>query len=178
MEEKWLPVVGFEGSYEVSTEGRVRSITRMVKGKNGTQHYREGQILKPQTGTTYQQVYLPVDGKQKWFYVHRLVAEAFIPNPENLPQVNHKDENPQNNKVENLEWCTQQYNINYGTGKLRGKIKIREANIASGRWRDYSGLSEEEARREYQRNYYQKNREKCIAKSLEYYYKKKKTNYL
>lgn len=86
------------------------------------QDYRRFKLTKD----GYYQVCLSKDGKQYYRYVHRLVAEAFIPNPNNLPQVNHKDENPQNNEVSNLEWCNSEYNINYGTrnkrvGKAQGK---------------------------------------------------------
>ena len=73
----------------------------------------------------YKSVSLTKGGATKAFYVHRLVAEAFIPNPDNLPMVNHKDEDKTNNFVENLEWCTNNYNINYGTARKRQADKIR-----------------------------------------------------
>lgn len=168
MEEKWKPVIGFEGQYEVSNKGRVRSLRRLVDGKRGTKHYRNGCILKPQTGSKYAQVYLRVDGKQKWFYVHRLVAEAFIPNPNNLPQINHKDENKLNNCVENLEWCDAKYNINYGTAKQR----VIEANKKRFQKKlDDLGLTKEEYAIKRYKEYYEKNREKIIKKSLERYYR-------
>ena len=75
-------------------------------------------------GTCYKRVSLYKDGQYKSKYVHRLVAEAFIPNPNNSPVVNHKDEDGTNNKVENLEWCTNQYNANYGTARERQREKI------------------------------------------------------
>ena len=175
MEEIWRPVKGFEGRYEVSTKGRVRSLRRLVKGGHGNLQYRDGQILKPQTGSTYAQVYLRVGDKQKWFYVHRLVAQAFIPNPDDLPLINHKDENRLNNCVENLEWCTCKYNINYGTGVKRRaeKQKKRFQDML-----DSLGLTREEYKKKKYYEYYAKNREKIIEYSLARYYKKKNSDYL
>ena len=105
MEEVWCPIKGFENIYEVSDQGRVRSLK-----------FGKERILKPgkiQNG--YLKVNLWKNGEMKQCKVHRLVAQTFIPNPDNLPQVNHKDENKTNNSVQNLEWCDQKYNINYGT---------------------------------------------------------------
>lgn len=99
--EIWKPVTEYEGLYEVSNLGRLRN--------------RHGKVLKiPLNHTGYPRIELWRQGKMKHFYVHRLVALAFIPNPDALPQVNHKDEDKQNNRVENLEWCTQAENLNYG----------------------------------------------------------------
>ena len=109
-EEIWCPIKGFEGLYEVSDQGRVKSIG-----------YGKERILSPgklQT-TGYLQVVLCKNGEKKNLLVHRLVAQTFIPNPQNMPQVNHIDENPSNNKVENLEWCDAKYNNNYGTHNQR-----------------------------------------------------------
>ena len=107
--EYWRPVLGYEGLYEVSNWGRVKSLPR-----NGTVKY--ARILKPDTDKDgYLYVVLSKNNKQKLFKIHRLVAEAFIPNPNNLPMINHKDENKQNNNAENLEWCDNKYNINYGS---------------------------------------------------------------
>lgn len=106
--EVWEPIRGYVGLYEVSNMGRVRSlcwyntnkihILKLKKEKNG--YYRVG---------------LTKNGVQTSHLVHRLVAIAFIPNPNNYPCVNHKDENPSNNCVENLEWCTHSYNTKYGS---------------------------------------------------------------
>lgn len=134
--EVWKPVVGYEGLYEVSNQGRVRSINRVTKGRWGTQTFR-GTILRASNRTKssknslfcYQGVNLHRDGIGKNVDIHRLVAEAFIPNPNNLPIVNHIDENPSNNNVENLEWCTQKHNQNHGTLPERRKlINIRAVN--------------------------------------------------
>ena len=117
--EYWKPVVGYEELYQVSNWGRVKSLPR-----NGTVKY--ARILKPGTNRYgYLYVNLCKDGKVKTFTVHRLVAEAFLPNPDNLPCINHKDECKTNNNVDNLEWCTNEYNINYGTRTERmSKSKI------------------------------------------------------
>ena len=115
--EYWKPVVGYEGLYEVSNWGRVKSLPR-----NGTVKY--ARILKLYTDKDgYLYVVLSKNNKQKLFKIHRLVAEAFIPNPNNLPMINHKDENKQNNNVENLEWCSAKYNSNYGTAIERRSKK-------------------------------------------------------
>lgn len=108
MEEIWKDVVGFEGLYKVSNYGRVFSV-------------RSNIILKPNVnnrGQGYLQVGLH-DGKNHTKPIHRLVAEAFIPNPNGYPQVNHIDEDTKNNRVDNLEWCTNKYNSNHGTRNAR-----------------------------------------------------------
>lgn len=113
--EIWKDIQGYEGLYKVSSYGRVYAYSKPKY--NGVTYYNhEGRFLKiADNGVGYKFVnLLGKDGKYKKFYVHRLVASAFIPNPNNLPQVNHKDERPENNNVENLEWCTQKYNNNYG----------------------------------------------------------------
>lgn len=113
MEEIWKDIKGYEGSYQVSNLGRVRSLTRKVKTFNGVRTSK-GQILKPlKTNTGYYRVDLKQNQKNKYMSIHRLVAEAFILNPNNYPIINHKDNNPQNNCVDNLEWCTQSYNVKY-----------------------------------------------------------------
>ena len=115
MREEWRPVVGYEGLYEVSNMGKVKSLERMKWNGNGCYKIPE-RILKPKKDKGgYLQVNLSKDGKDKWCTVHRLVATAFLPNLDNLPQVNHIDENKENNCVQNLEWCSRSYNINYGT---------------------------------------------------------------
>ena len=114
--ELYAPIKGLDGLYEVSTWGNVRSLDRWITNKNGTKQFYKGRILKPVCGKDgYLRVHLFKDGKRTSFYVHRLVAKAFIPNPDNLPLVNHKDEVKDNNYPYNLEWCTDEYNKNYGT---------------------------------------------------------------
>ena len=122
--EIWKDIEGYEGLYQVSNEGRVKSLNY--------RHTGEEQMLKPaNNGWGYLQVNLWKNSKHKMYRVHRLVANAFLPNPDKLPQVNHKDECKTNNCVENLEYCTAKYNVNYGTYKARisetmtnGKLSI------------------------------------------------------
>ena len=105
MKEIWKDIKDYEGHYQVSNLSRVKSIK-----------FGKERILKPVTDRHgYLIVGLWKNNKQKTYKVHRLVAEAFLPNPYNLPQVNHKDENPFNNNVNNLEWCNSKYNCNFGT---------------------------------------------------------------
>lgn len=117
--EIWKPIEGFEGIYEVSNFGRVKSIDRYVIYKNGHKTFHKGRIIRQIDNFGYKTVHLHKDGKQtSSVRVHRLVAIAFIPNPLNLPIVNHKDEDRANNIVENLEWCDSKYNNNYGNHNL------------------------------------------------------------
>ena len=126
--EIWKPKKDYEGLYEVSNLGRVKSLG------NGKSNNSKERILKPDTTRNgYLKVRLYKDGKRKQFLVHRVVVETFLPNPNNLPEVNHKDENKENNfvgtpendyKDGNLEWCTREYNNNYGN-RIQ---KIKEIN--------------------------------------------------
>lgn len=143
MKELFKPIKGYEGLYEISSFGRVKNVNRNSFLK-----------LKP-TNCGYLKVNLskPYDDKKghylKTYTIHRLVAEVFIPNPDDLPCVNHKDENKHNNHIDNLEWCSHAYNDNYGTRNSRmgakkstaircietGKIfkSIREAALFANR---------------------------------------------
>ena len=113
MEEQWKDIIGYEGLYEISNLGRVKSL---IKYK-GT----DERILKPlKNKKGYLQVILHKDKKIKNYVIHRLVALHFIPNDDlSKTQVNHKDENKENNNVNNLEWCDVAYNNNYGTRNER-----------------------------------------------------------
>ena len=102
MIEELKDIKDYEGEYAITRDGRVWS-------------YKSNKFLKPELVRGYYYVSLYKEGKGKNFRIHRLVAEAFIPNPEGLPQVNHKDECKINNCVSNLEWCDAKYNANYGT---------------------------------------------------------------
>lgn len=120
IKEIWRPIKGYENLYEISNHGRIKGVDRYVKGRYGNLRFQKGHIRKATYNNRgYQAIPLCKDGKYKTFLVHRLVAETFIPNPDNLPEVNHKDENKENNYVDNLEWCTRKYNMNYGITQYR-----------------------------------------------------------
>lgn len=103
MREIWKSIKGWEGLYEVSNLGNVKSLK-----------YGKERILKPgKHKDGYLRINLSNNGRRKNFSIHRLVAEVFISNPYKLPEVNHKDENKLNNRVDNLEWCNRQYNVDY-----------------------------------------------------------------
>lgn len=121
MEEKWKDIEGYEGIYQVSNLGNVRSLY-FKNNKYKIDRIKERSKTLDKKG--YLRVILCKDGKIKNFQVHRLVAQAFIPNPNNYNEVNHKDENPSNNRVDNLEWCTHKYNMNYGS--IREKINKKK----------------------------------------------------
>lgn len=114
MQEEWKDINGFEGYYKVSNKGNVISIDRYVKNRvDGSERFIKGRVMKQtktkgrsNSDTKYLIVNLRKDGYNKIFLVHRLVAESFIDNPNNLPTINHKDGNKENNCVENLEWCS------------------------------------------------------------------------
>ena len=114
MQEIWKDIDGTSGRYQISNLGNVRAFTR----------FRNGELLKPaRYSNGYLFVHFAKDtdkkGERHSYLIHRLVAQAFLPNPDGLPQVNHKDEDKTNNIVDNLEWCTALYNNNYGTRNER-----------------------------------------------------------
>ena len=124
-DEIWKKAKGFE-DYEVSNLGRVRSIERVVSYKGGSPRLRKGRLLKPwKYNRGYLMVSLWQDGCRTHKSIHRLVAQAFVenPNPALWTQINHIDENPSNNRADNLEWCCQSYNNSYG-GRMK---RIAEA---------------------------------------------------
>ena len=108
MEEIWKDIKGYEGLYQVSNLGRIKSLDRKARIQNGAYRQVKGRIVPIRKGekTNYPFVGLTKNHKSKMLRIHRLVADAFIPNPNNLPQINHKDGNKTNNNVNNLEWCT------------------------------------------------------------------------
>ena len=118
--EIWKDIKRYEGFYQVSSWGRVRSLDRY----DSLKHFRKGIILKQQIYNGYLYVGLNKNGKIKMYRVHRLVAEAFIPNPLNLPVINHKDEDKTRNNVENLEWSDIYYNNTYNGRSKRIGLKI------------------------------------------------------
>ena len=137
--EVWRDVVGFEGFYEVSNRGNVHSVKRKdLRGRK-----IGGRTLKPAYDKDgYLKVILCKNDKRAYKRVHRLVAEMFIHNPNNYPEVNHRDEVKFNNNVENLEWCDTRYNSNYGTRNERISKKVRAANIKTGEVLTFSSTVE------------------------------------
>ena len=122
MQEVWKDITGYEGYYQVSNLGSVRSVDRMVKGKKESLRFVKGRILQPNLSEGYLMVGLCKSGRQSTIRVHRLAAEAFIPNPENKRTVNHIDENKLNNTITNLEWTTDRENCNHGNRTVKSSI--------------------------------------------------------
>ena len=130
--EIWKSICGYEGLYEVSNFGMVRSVDRIVEGRNGIVHGRE--LCQSDNGAGYKQVCLCKDNIKSTKYVHRLVAEAFLENPYNFTDINHKNEKRDDNIISNLEWCTKEYNQNYNTCPLKRRlalISIRGKGVCS-----------------------------------------------
>lgn len=139
-EEIWKPIKGLEGYYEISSYGRVRSLDRYLKGSHGSRQLKKGQIMKPiRMPNGYLSQGFNFEGKRHQYYIHRLVASAFIPNKNNLPEVNHKDENKENNNVENLEWCDHTYNIRYGNTRKKIAQSRRNESIRPVIQKDLTG---------------------------------------
>jgi len=132
MIEKFKPVQGYAGIYEISNLGHVKSLSREIERKDGNTRTTKEKIIVPfNTKCGYHQIVLTnKDGVRKKHYIHRLVANAFLPNLNNLPIINHKNENKKDNRVENLEWCTAYYNTRYG--KLQERLKKIEVLDSKG----------------------------------------------
>lgn len=135
--EIWKDVVGYEGLYQVSNYGKIKSF-----------HKRKSfpKMINVYAKRGYYQIGLRKKGKRKFFQVHRLVAEAFVPNPNNFPVVNHKDENKLNNYFENLEWCTVSYNNTYGS-RIKNVVnktgkKVLQYNMQKEFIKEFPSLSE------------------------------------
>lgn len=134
MTEEWKDIEGFEGAYQISNFGRVKSVERINVYQNTNQtgvvfdgvKYCEEKILKTYVYGNYEHIGLKKGRKTYNYSVHRLVATYFIPNPNHYPVINHKDENKFNNRADNLEWCTVEYNANYGTRNERIAEKLKD----------------------------------------------------
>lgn len=150
--ERWKDVVGYEGLYQVSNLGRVKSKDRIIKYSDGRTVHRRSFIKRPTySNGGYPRIGLQVNGKLVMKFVHRLVAEAFISNPNNYPIVNHKDEDKNNFVASNLEWCDYSYNTSYSNKGIdrrneKGKVsnfrvvlKLTLEGIEVGR---YNGVRE------------------------------------
>lgn len=122
MEEIWKPIKDYEGLYQVSNLGNVRSLNRKIKNRNLKEKIKK--FDKTKFG--YLRVELNNNGKKKKYLVHRLVAQTFLDNPNNYPCVNHKDENKNNNIVSNLEWCDYLYNNLYNNKHKKNWVKVKQ----------------------------------------------------
>ena len=125
MRELWKDIDGYEGLYQISNLGNVKSVQRIVTRGTNFIPINE-RILKTGDNDGYKYVSLSKSGKSKTVWIHRLVAIAFIPNPNKLPCVNHIDENTHNNCVTNLEWCTHSYNNSYNEIRIKSSIPKRK----------------------------------------------------
>lgn len=120
MEEIWKDIDGYEGKYQISNMGNVKSFSKFSPPS--------GRILKTCHSRGYTWVALfDKNGKHKNWLIHRLVALAFVPNPNNYKEINHKDEDKKNNRADNLEWCTRAYNMSYGTARFRQGLSYSRA---------------------------------------------------
>ena len=163
--EEWKSIPGYEGLYEVSNLGRVKSLEISYTRKNGIMDHKPEIILSPKNnGTGYFMVCLYKNKTHKYYLIHRLVALTFLPNPDNLPCVNHKDEDKTNNKVDNLEWCTQQYNLNYNGVLKKRSQRMKENGIYEKialtkiKYPELIGLDIKEKQKIYSREYRKRKR--------------------
>ena len=136
MSEIWKDIEGYEGLYKVSNLGRIKSLPKFHKTRYSG-YMKKERILKPRFDTYgYLMVVLCKNKKEKNYLVHKLVANAFIPNTKNYDCINHKDEDKTNNCVDNLEWCDRYYNNNYGTRNKRisdtMRAKYSEDGVVNG----------------------------------------------
>ena len=132
MKEIWKDIGGYEGLYQVSNLGNVRSIDRKITDKRGYVYLKKGKILSKgiiSLGKGYVMYNLWKENKIKRKLAHRLVAEAFIENPYNKNEVNHKDLNSMNNNVNNLEWCTHKANVDYSVVRDMYKTKLSRGKV-------------------------------------------------
>lgn len=203
MEEVWKDIENYKGLYQVSNFGKVRSVEREIVYSDGRVYKYKSSIIKPSFNkrTGYYSTCLRKNGKPKTFRLNRVVAQTFLPNPNNLPSVNHKDENKLNNFVwvnedgsvdiekSNLEWCDDKYNSNYGNRcenyrKTRLGDRYKETFFDKKEWYEKNKEEILKKQREYYQNnkehklargkeYYQENREKILERNREYYKNKK-----
>lgn len=126
--EIWKDIPRYKGLYQASNMGRIRRLRRSIIN-HGTVTTKKGAIISQSyTSKGYRRVHIHFNGKIKEELAHRLVAEAFVPNPQEMPFVNHKDEDKTNNFPENLEWCDCAYNNNYGT-RIKRSVEKQSAKV-------------------------------------------------
>lgn len=154
MKEIWKDVVGYEGLYQVSNLGNVKSLIGWDVSKQ--QYIKREKVLSP-SESEYKRVVLYKDGKCKTISIHRLVAKTFLDNPNNLPQINHKDENKYNNCVDNLEYCTHKENMNHGTkqereSNVKTKYKVFQYDLHGNFIKEWKNLREIEQNTNYKKS--------------------------
>lgn len=145
MTEIWKEVPGYTGIYEVSSFGRVRTVEgkKTYSARHGVRRWKSRVLREKNPKGRDVRVSLWKDKKEKSFLVHRLVAMAFLPNPENKATVNHKDGNPRNNHVTNLEWATYKENNNhaFNTGLIRTAVPVEVTEKSTGRVIKFRSIS-------------------------------------
>ncbi len=167
-QEVWKDIPGYEGLYQASTGGRIKSLQRNCRHSSGIGYrkVREKILCSFIQKNGYVYVTLSKDGKSKTHRLHRIIAMTFLENPYNLAEVNHKDENKQNNSVGNLEWCSNYYNQNYGTHQKRNsessKIPVLQLDLNGNLIKKWD--SADDAGK--QLNIYPQNIGKCCKKKI------------
>lgn len=147
LDNDWRNIPGFP-HYQINRAGQVKRLDAIIKDSNGMEFYRRGRILSTRkTRLGYVQVDMCENGKPHGTFIHVLLAKVFIPNPNNLPIVNHIDENPSNNDLSNLEWCDYSYNANYSINKIRKshekeQIAVIRINLLTKEETRYFGIRE------------------------------------
>jgi len=155
MKEIWKDIPNYEGLYQVSNFGNVKSL---VGYDHSIKKYvKREKLLTPSIGE-YKKIQLFKNKKRSTYYIHRLVAQSFIDNPNNYKIINHKDENKYNNSVDNLEWCTHKENINYGTkqeraSKIQTKYHVLQYDLNDNLIRKWKNLREITLNTNYNKSY-------------------------
>lgn len=137
-DEQWKDIVGYEGLYQISNLGRLKSLKRIYSHR-----IYPSKILSIRKDTHgYMQAFLYKNNQRKVYLVHRLVAKAFLDNPNNCKEVNHIDEDKTNNKISNLEWCNRNYNVNYGNRTSKTSVKVEQYDLQNNLIKERNSISE------------------------------------